>query len=99
MKDVTKFYPIGTVLMLKDGTKRVMITGFLVASAEEPNKVYDYSGCVFPEGVISSEHNLLFNHDQIGVVYYMGYSDEEEKNFKQKLNSALNEISKDVSNN
>jgi hypothetical protein len=84
-----KYLPIGTVLMLKGGSKRVMITGF-VCNNQEDRKVYDYSGCLYPEGILSSNNTLLFNHDQIEKVDYLGYSDEEEKEFKKKLNDLLN---------
>ena len=83
------FLPIGTVVMLKGGRKRVMITGFLTYGNDEKDKLYDYNGCMYPEGVISSTTTLLFNHDQIEKVYYTGLIDEEEKEFKEKLKKAV----------
>lgn len=85
-----KYLPIGSVVLLNEGTKRLMITGFCVVPNDDKSKVYDYSGCLYPEGVISSDQIALFNHDQIKSIYAIGYSDDEEKSFKQKLNSALN---------
>lgn len=84
-----KFLPIGTVVMLKGGTKRIMITGFLCIGESDKNKIYDYNGCVYPEGFMSADKNLLFNHDQIATIYYMGFSDDEDKKFKEKLNDAV----------
>lgn len=81
-----KYLPIGTVVLLKNGKKRVMIIGFMVSSDGET--IYDYSGCMYPEGVISSTEALVFNHDQIEKIYYMGLIDEEEKEFKERLNQA-----------
>lgn len=80
-----KYLPIGSVVLLKGAKKRIMITGFVVKGKESGEKVYDYMGCLFPEGVISSDKNLLFNHDQIDKLYYIGYSDNDEKEFKIKL--------------
>ncbi len=80
-----KYLPIGTIVMLKGGKKRVMICGFLSINQDTPEKVYDYSGCLYPEGVISTNQTLLFDHSQIEMVYHMGLIDDEEKNFKQKL--------------
>ena len=34
---------------------------------------------------MNSTRNLLFNHDQIDKVIAYGYFDDEETNFKQKL--------------
>ena len=78
-----KYLPLGTVLLLKGGKKRIMITGFCVTSEE--NTTYDYCGCMYPEGTISSKETLVFNHDQIEKIYYMGLIDDEEKEFKNKL--------------
>ena len=49
-----KLLPIGTVVYLKDGKKPLMIIGFCAMS---DSKVFDYSGCLYPEGVISSDIN------------------------------------------
>ena len=80
-----KYLPIGTVVMLKGGTKRVMITGFCTMATDNKDIMYDYSGCMYPEGFLSSDQTALFNHDQIAQVYHMGLVDEEEKKFKETL--------------
>ena len=83
-----KYLPIGSVVILKTGKKRIMITGFMVKSDKN---IFDYSGCLFPEGIIDSNQNLLFNHDQIEHIYFIGLNDEEEREFKAKLKSIDNE--------
>ena len=90
MKDTSKLLPIGSVVLLNNGTKKIMITGFYSVPANDNSKVYDYCGCLFPEGVISSEQNLLFDHNQIMRVCYMGYTSDEEKEFKTKLAEIIN---------
>jgi len=87
-----KYLPIGTVVMLKGGKKRAMITGFCSISGEDKSKVFDYSGCLYPEGFISSNQTLLFNHDQIEKIFHVGLVDEEEKQFKQKLNEMMQKM-------
>ena len=89
-----KYLPIGTVVMLKGGKKRVMIIGFCGVAEEAKDKVFDYSGCMYPEGIISSNQILLFNHDQIEKVYALGYSDEEDKEFKEKLKKVVSSTMK-----
>jgi len=84
-----KFLPIGTVVMLKNGTKRVMINGFCTMDANHPEKVYDYSGVLFPEGSLSSDQTLLFDHNQITRVDHLGLEDDEEIEFKTKLKEIL----------
>ena len=80
-----KYLPIGSLVLLKEAKKRVMIIGFMASANETGDKVFDYMGCMYPEGVLSSDQTLVFNHDQISEIYYMGYSDNEEKEFKEKL--------------
>lgn len=81
-----KYLPIGTVVMLKGGSKRVMIAGFCAMDGSDATKMWDYSGCMYPEGFLSSTQTCLFNHDQIEKVYHLGLAeDEEEKEFKNKL--------------
>ncbi len=80
-----KFLPIGSVVMLKGGTKKAMITGFCSVTEDDKDKVYDYTGCVYPEGYLSFDEICLFNHDQIEKVYHLGFVDDEEKEFKSEL--------------
>lgn len=82
-----KYLPLGTVVLLKDATKKVSIIGYKVYEENDnEKKEYDYVGCLYPEGVVSSDKNLLFNHKQIQKVYYIGYNDEEYKKVNEILN-------------
>ena len=87
-----KYLPIETVVMLKGGSKRVMITGFCAVAAENEEKVYDYSGCLYPEGFLNPEQTCLFDHDQLDKIYFLGYKDEEEEKFKEQLNKFINQL-------
>lgn len=84
-----KFLPLGSVVLLKTAKKRLMITGFCVVPNDDKTKMFDYSGCLYPEGIITTEQTALFNHDQIERIFAIGYSDDEEKTFKEKLKSSL----------
>lgn len=93
-----KYLPVGTVVLLKGGKKRTMITGFCASSNEEKNKIYDYSGCLFPEGIVSSNQTFLFDHSQIDKIYHMGLEDNEEKEFKVKLNQLIEKVNQNKNN-
>ena len=76
--------PIGSVVLLKGGIKKVMIIGFApkVANQEDGKQredMWDYSGCIYPEGLLSSDQILVFDHTQITEVFNVGYEDDEEK--------------------
>lgn len=92
-----KILSIGSVVLLKEANKRVMIIGYYPTFVNDGEEVtYDYSGCLFPEGIVDSSQSLLFNHDDIDKVFYLGLIDEEQAEFITNLKAAVldEEISK-----
>lgn len=79
------YLPIGSVVQLKGGKKKVMISGFFSVANGEDEKVYDYSGCIFPEGILNSNELCLFNNNQIEEIVFKGFENDEEKAFKEEL--------------
>lgn len=59
---------IGTVVLLNQGKKELIITGKNVIRINEDNKKYDYVAALYPEGFISDDYNIFFNHDSIAKV-------------------------------
>lgn len=97
MKEIKeKYLPIGTVVLLKNAIKRIMITGFCSREKNDSeSKIYDYCGCLYPEGSLTSDKALLFDHSQIDKIYHIGLSnDDEEKKFKKNLKLAMEEYEK-----
>ena len=86
--------PIGSVVLLTGSKKKVMIAGVCQKNAANPEKVWDYTGVLFPEGYISGDKMFMFNNEQIERVYALGYQDEEQIEFKKKVDLALEEIRK-----
>lgn len=78
-----KFLPIGTILTLKGATKKVMVIGYLPIS--QNNVMFDYSACIFPEGVLDMNKTLAFNHDKIENIDFMGNKNEEFEKFNKNL--------------
>jgi len=72
-----KYLPIGSVVLLIDGEKTIMIFGRKQMAAES-NEIYDYVACLYPEGNISDEYTYLFNHSDISEVVFKGYVNDEE---------------------
>lgn len=81
-----KFLTIGSVVMLKGGDKRAMIMGYLpIPNNSGKLEMFDYIGCIFPEGIMSLQEILVFNHQQIEKIYSTGYQDKEVDYFKEEL--------------
>lgn len=87
-----KYLPLGTVVLLEGGTKRVMITGFATASSDDPDLIYDYAGCMYPQGFITSNQTVLFDHDQIQKIYHFGLIDPEWVEFQSNLKKFLESL-------
>lgn len=87
-----KYLPIGSVVLLKGGTKKAMITGFCSIAVEDKSKMYDYTGCVYPEGYLDFNQICLFDHNQIEKIFHYGYVDDEEKEFKNELKETASQF-------
>ena len=49
-----RFLPIGSVVLLKESKKRIMIVGVKQKQIAS-EKVWDYSACLYPEGIINPD--------------------------------------------
>ena len=87
-----KYLPVGSIVLLNGGTKRLMVTGYCMQTEERPGVIYDYSGCLYPEGVIRSDVTSVFNHDQIERVDFVGFTDDEGKTFTDELSNKLKDV-------
>jgi hypothetical protein len=83
--------PIGSVVLLKDADKRLMITGIIQARHGD-DKIYDYSACLYPEGTTGSENMYFFDRTNIERVYFLGYQDEEEVAYRENVIDQLGEL-------
>lgn len=95
MEMTVDYLPIGSIVRLEDGTKKLMITGYCTVPAESPDVVYDYCGCLYPEGILNSEENYVFDHDQIEEVSFIGYEDDESKEFKKVILETMDKTYED----
>ncbi|RDU22021.1 DUF4176 domain-containing protein [Anaerosacchariphilus polymeriproducens] len=79
-----KYLPIGSVVLLKGGTKKIMIYGRKQLSVDT-GKAYDYVACFYPEGNVSEQYTFMFNQDDIETVVFTGYEDQDEKTFVKNV--------------
>ena len=86
-----KFLPLGSVVLLKDAQRPIVIIGYTVVE-EGSTDIWDYLGCAYPIGVIDPSKNLLFQRNQIEKVLHTGYTDEEGDKFLNQLTESVREI-------
>ncbi len=84
-----KYLPIGSVVTLKNETKKLMIIG---RSQVCQDVQYDYSACLFPEGYLDKDSLYVFNNDDVDILYYVGMQNEEEFVFRKALIEAEEEM-------
>ena len=68
--------PIGSVVMLNNGTKPVMIFGYLQKSSLRPGEIADYVGVPYPEGNLHVKAQFGFQMTDIKEVLFEGYRDK-----------------------
>ena len=90
-----KFLPIGTICKVNKSNHLVMIDGYLPVDYNDKIIIYDYSGCIYPEGLLKRNLNISFNHSDIIEIVYIGY----KNNDFDTLNSILKGQSTDKINN
>ena len=82
--DINEIMPIGSVVLLKDAIKKVMIFG--VKQIDKSTDIeYDYIGVVWPEGNMGDGTQFFFNHDAIDKVVFRGFENDERETFIEKL--------------
>ncbi len=83
--DIMELLPIGTIVLLNNGKKKLMIAGIKQMDAENSGQEYDYYGVMYPEGHVGEDFQYLFNHQDIKQIFFKGYEDEERSVFLKKL--------------
>jgi hypothetical protein len=92
--------PIGSVVLLKGGAKKLMIIGIKQVKTDEvtnETQEFDYISVLYPEGFLGAEGNFLFNHADVNDVVFTGYQNPEradfisflEETFKSSLNNSI----------
>ena len=83
--------PIGSVVLLRGGEKRLMICGRIQTRAGS-DKVYDYSACLYPEGITGPAGMYFFDREAVETVFFLGFQDKEELDWRANVLDKLGEV-------
>ena len=84
-----RLLPIGSVIKIKKLDKPIIIVGYLVGDGD---KVYDYVGFPYPEGIYSKDTKVLFNKNVINEVVHEGYRFKNFKKVEERIETTKKEI-------
>lgn len=70
-------YNIGTICKIKNSDIKVVIIGYN-GNPVPGNHLYDYVGCLYPEGYTSAERLCFFDNNHIGNIVFNGYAEKQE---------------------
>lgn len=82
--NISELLPIGSVVLLRGGQKRLMIYGIKQTDLTSGIE-YDYVSVVYPEGNLGDEGHFFFNGEDIEKVFFVGLNDAERQQFISKL--------------
>lgn len=83
------FLPIGSLVYLNGGKKKIMVISRAIAMKLNNENVYfEYGGCTYPEGLLG-DAVAYFNNEDVAEVLVQGYADDEEDVMVKNLNLAI----------
>ena len=76
--------PIGSVLLVDFISQPLMVYGRKQRQSSN-EEIWDYVACPYPQGHISEESNVFFNHLQIDEIIFKGLETDGDKAMRDKL--------------
>lgn len=86
------FLPLGSIVVVRGAIRKTMIISRgVAANVDGQTKVFDYAGCVYPEGLVSEKVGY-FNHQDIARVVFEGFSDEDNQVMVENIHEWLKTV-------
>ncbi|MBC1319402.1 DUF4176 domain-containing protein [Listeria welshimeri] len=84
--------PLGSVVRLKNGEQQLLIISrFALYNNQGVIGYFEYSGCLYPNGQ-TDQTSYFFNQEDIEKIYFTGYVNEAEREFRKKVDKELKKI-------
>jgi hypothetical protein len=72
-----EYLPLGSVVVIRGAVRKTLIIGrALAVNLDDKVSVFDYAGCVYPEGLVGDQVGY-FNHKDIVKVVFEGLNDDD----------------------
>ncbi|KRM22320.1 DUF4176 domain-containing protein [Latilactobacillus graminis] len=85
--------PLGTIVLLKNADQALMIISRvpLTKGNKGENVYFDYGAVLVPQGLQSSDEIIMFNHEQIETIGFMGFIDINEQQYVDEMPKIIGE--------
>lgn len=83
IKKGNELLPIGSVVNIGMVEQAVMIYGRM--QEQDEKKMWDYVACPYPQGHLSDDTNVFFNHERITDIIFKGFESEGELILRKKI--------------
>ena len=88
---MNELLPIGSVVKTKYGKSDILIVGYGGIGTKNPNKVFEYTGFVYPFGYKGEEDIIMFDYKDITNVVFENIRFEEYKKELDSMYKAIKE--------
>ncbi|SDB40061.1 hypothetical protein SAMN02910298_01955 [Pseudobutyrivibrio sp. YE44] len=86
-----KWLPLGSVVILDGGIQKLMIVSRgMVIPIRGKEYMFEYGGCVYPQGLVS-DRVFYFNEEDIQEVVFKGFADVDDERMEKNLNKWIAE--------
>ncbi len=76
--------PCGSIVKLAAGERFLMICGRVVV-ADGNDRIFDYVGTLYPEGLSKPDDMYFFDRDAIERILFIGFQDENELAYQEEV--------------
>lgn len=90
-KTIKEILPLGSIVTLKGGTKKIMVCG-RIQEEKKSGKLFDYSACYYPEGILDPTELFLFQHEDVDTIYFVGMQEADEFAFRLFMEEKLKKM-------
>lgn len=89
--DKIDYLPLGSVVYLRKGYKKVLIIARgVIVNYEDDQMIFDYGAVQYPEGLMGDEI-AYFQHESIDKVVFKGFSDDDDEMTIKRINAFMEE--------
>jgi len=86
-----KRVPLGSIVILNGGVQKlVVISRCMIIPIKNKQYLFEYGGCIYPQGLVS-DRVFYFNTEDIQEVVFEGFSDEDDDRMNGILDRSIEE--------